>query len=133
PLIHDGVVPPSWHMLLGESIPLGHQLMGYYPNLFRDWAWGDEENSAALNLILGTKALSGAAPGTTAVLGAGAGRLAYDYHRAVGGTTIAVDINPLLLYAARRVCTGRNLTLYEFPLAPVDGDSVALKRQCSAP
>ena len=67
------------------------------------------------------------------VLGAGAGRLAYDLHmRTTAALTVALDFNPLLAdrrrHASRAATT---LELYEFPLAP-RGDAAVL-RTLSAP
>ena len=51
--------------------------------------------------------------------GAGAGRLAYDLHQAGDAPlTLATDFNPLLLIVAREMFAGRELELYEFPIAP---------------
>jgi hypothetical protein len=65
----------------GTQLPLEQGLANYYVNVHRDWCWGDEENAASLDEI---RAVAGAksALGTTLVLGAGAGRLAYDLHQA---------------------------------------------------
>ena len=62
------------------------------------------------------------------VLGAGAGRLAYDLHSALStDVTVASDINPLLLLSAQRVLSGTSFSMYEFPLHPRNSDSVAVK------
>ncbi len=67
------------------------------------------------------------APGKVLVLGAGAGRLAYDLHmRTTAALTAVLDFNPLLLIVAERVTRGDSLELYEFPLAPRgDGGAAA--------
>jgi hypothetical protein len=61
------------------------------------------------------------------VLGAGAGRLAYDLHmRTASAATIALDFNPLLSIVADSVARGRTIELYEFPIAP-RGDAAVLR------
>lgn len=68
------------------------------------------------------------------VLGAGAGRLAYDLHRAITPTrTIALDLNPYLTTVCRRVSRGETLTLTEFPRAPRSAAQGALARELKAP
>ena len=66
---------------LKTRLPADQGLTTYYDNIHRDWNWGDAENSASLELV--QKALGHGGLGETAlVLGAGAGRLAYDLHQA---------------------------------------------------
>jgi hypothetical protein len=68
------------------------------------------------------------------VLGAGAGRLAYDLHERWNATaTAALDFNPLLLMLAQRVTRGETVALYEFPLAPLDLEHEAVLRELTAP
>lgn len=120
------------HLALGTRLPPSQDLASYYVNLHRDWVWGDEENRASLQLV---ESVMGTAPlGKTLVLGAGAARLAYDLHAArEPACTIAVDINPLLLLAARRIVAGGAVSLYEFPLAPRAIDDHAILRELKAP
>ena len=40
------------HRGIGTRLPLEQGLTNYYVNLQRDWAWGDEENAAALGEIV---------------------------------------------------------------------------------
>jgi ubiquinone/menaquinone biosynthesis C-methylase UbiE len=118
---------------LQVKLPKSQSLMGYYRNVLRDWSYGDDENRISRDLIL--QALgTDRSLGTLGVLGAGACRLAYDIHQAAEvDQTLAVDINPYLFLAAKRVMMGRNLTLYEFPITPVNLDSFAVKLKCKAP
>ena len=115
------------------KLPQSQSLTGYYSNIHRDWAWETGENKAGLDVL--DKVLADEAPlGLTLVLGAGACRLAYDLHRTRRPElTIATDINPLMLFAAKRILKGRGVKLYEFPLAPLDLESQAVLRKCSAP
>lgn len=106
------------HVALGTELPLNQGLSTYYPNLHRDWCWGDAENRASLAAILASLP-GGAAPQRILVAGAGAGRLAYDLHQALRPVlTVACDFNPLFLLAAARILAGHPLELYEFPIAP---------------
>ncbi len=130
-LLQEG---PTYEQQLatGTPLPESQQLMGYYGNILRDWGWGDEENKLAEDLlasILGPNPL-----GTMLVLGSGPSRLAYDLHRRLGGQdTIALDINPFYLLVAERMLAGRNLNLYDFPIAPTHSKAFATKVKCKAP
>jgi ubiquinone/menaquinone biosynthesis C-methylase UbiE len=105
------------HLALRTRLPPGQGLTSYYVNLHRDWCWGAEENEASFSLI--SDLLGGNAAGRTLVLGVGAGRLVYDFHtRCAPQLTVGLDINPLLLLAARRILSGQTVSLYEFPIAP---------------
>jgi ubiquinone/menaquinone biosynthesis C-methylase UbiE len=104
------------HLALRTRLPVSQGLTSYVANLFRDWAWGDEENRASADLVETARA---PAQKQSLVLGAGAGRLAYDLHRARPACcTFALDFNPLLVLAAERLARGGTLELVEFPIAP---------------
>jgi SAM-dependent methyltransferase len=116
----------------GIALPAGQDLASYYVNVHRDWAWGDEENRRTLDLV--TRARGSHAAQHVLVLGAGAGRLAYDLHQAWSPTsTVAADLNPLLLLLAQRMFAGDSVELYEFPIAPRSSESCALLRRLAAP
>ena len=118
------------YLALRTRLPADQGLTTYSANIHRDWCWGDAENDASFDVL--AKLLGGSNPGRALVLGAGAGRLAYDLHmRTAASLTAALDFNPLLLLVAERVTRGDALELYEFPLAP-RGDSAVL-RTLSAP
>ncbi len=109
-------------------LPLTH----HYELLLRDWAWGAgcPENDHASALVTGMVGDEG--PGRTLVLGAGAGRLTYDLHRALDPpVTLALDLDPLLSLVAHRVLWGKGQALVEFPFAP-DGEAW-LDRELSRP
>ena len=121
------------YLALRTRLPSDQGLNTYYPNIHRDWAWGDEENKASLNQIRAV-AQDNAELGRTLVLGAGAGRLAYDIHMHMGGeSTIALDFNPMLMLVAKRVSAGEELKMYEFPIAPKSLDDDVVLRKLSAP
>ncbi len=93
-------------------------LTTYYPNVHRDWCWGDEENRRSVELISETYA-ERERPQHMLVLGCGAGRLARDLHEHFGcRSTVAMDFNPLLMLIAARMFRGETLALHEFPIAP---------------
>jgi ubiquinone/menaquinone biosynthesis C-methylase UbiE len=120
------------YLALRTRLPVDQGIATYYSNIHRDWAWGDEENEASLAII---ESVSGSTPlGDTLVLGAGAGRLAYDIHRQLQTSrTVAMDFNPLLMLVAGRVAAGEEIALYEFPIAPKSIDDIAVRRVLRAP
>ena len=112
-------------------VPLDQGLMTYAYNIHRDWSWGREENEASYELV--SHALNGDSPRKALVLGAGAGRLAYDLHmRTASETTVVLDFNPFLLLLAQRITRGESIELYEFPLAPRSVDDYAVLRTLAA-
>lgn len=120
------------YLALRTRLPPDQGLMTYFPNVHRDWCWGDAENAASIQIVL--ESLGQRDPGRSLVLGSGAGRLAYDYHQQTDAmTTAALDFNPLLAMLGQRISTGETIELYEFPLAPLSGDDAALLRELSAP
>lgn len=119
------------YLALRTRLPPDQGLTTYYGNVHRDWAWGGEENEASAAIV--ADALGGVAQGRLLVLGAGAGRLAYDLHRRMrAALTVALDFNPLLALVAERVARGDSLALYEFPLAPLDVEHQAVLRPLAA-
>ncbi|HEY9181964.1 MAG TPA: hypothetical protein VIQ99_02120, partial [Gammaproteobacteria bacterium] len=124
--------PVEAYLALRTRLPPDQGLTTYYPNIHRDWCWGDAENDASFDLL--EHALRAAAPGRALVLGAGAGRLAYDFHqRTAASVTVALDFNPLLALVAKRVSAGERVELYEFPLAPRNPLEHAVLRTLAAP
>ena len=119
-------------LALKTRLPPDQGLMTYFPNLHRDWCWGEAENSASLEVV--RAALGEHAPGRVLVLGAGAGRLAYDLHQTTkAAATVALDFNPLLVMIGSRIAAGETIELYEFPIAPRTSQDVALLRTLKAP
>lgn len=118
---------------LRTQLPASQGLSSYYVNVHRDYAWGEAENAATLELL---QSVLGAPlrDARIAVLGSGAGRLAYDLHRAqLPALTLALDINPLLLAIARAMYAGERVELYEFPIAPRALADQAVLRTLAAP
>ncbi|MBT8102139.1 MAG: carnosine N-methyltransferase family protein [Gammaproteobacteria bacterium] len=121
------------YLALRTRLPADQGLNTYYTNIHRDWAWGDDENNASLKQIQSVLH-DHAELGRVLVLGAGAGRLAYDIHRKLScTTTVAMDFNPLLMLVAQAVTQGEQLKLYEFPIAPLSFEDDAVLRTLSAP
>lgn len=120
------------YLALRTRLPVDQGIATYYSNIHRDWAWGDAENAASLAII---QSAGGDMPlGDTLVLGAGAGRLAYDIHMQLQtARTVAMDFNPLLMLVAGRVTAGEQIALYEFPIAPKSIDDFAVRRSLEAP
>jgi SAM-dependent methyltransferase len=120
------------HLALRTRLSAEQGLTTYYANVHRDWAWGDEENDVSFRILEST--LGGASPGRVLVLGAGAGRLAYDVHmRTAAVLTVALDFNPLLMLLAQRIARGERVELYEFPIAPRSAADHAVLRSLAAP
>ena len=121
------------YLALRTRLPADQALNTYYANVHRDWSWGDEENRASLKQVRSVLHES-AELGKVLVLGAGAGRLAYDLHmQSDCTTTIAMDFNPLLLLIAQAVTSGNSLKMYEFPIAPKSLEDDAVLRTLAAP
>ena len=120
---------------LHGKLPKHHGMSSYYDNIFRDWSWDNGENQTLFDCV--GRVLQRAAPfqpDRLLTLGAGACRLSYDLHRHYRPTlSVALDINPVLLFVGSRVIQGEALNLYEFPLAPLDKSSAAVLRRCVAP
>jgi len=108
--------------------------------LFRDWSWDNLESESLVESVrhvaqgnpkLGSPTLEA---GKMLTLGAGACRLSHDLHRLCAAQlSVALDVNPMLLFAASRVLHGERITLHEFPDAPLNKASGAVARACAAP
>jgi len=121
------------HVGLGTPLPPAQGLTTYYANVHRDWCWGDEENRASLDAVRDALPALGASA-RMLVLGAGAGRLAYDLHESARwALTVALDFNPLLATIGQRVAAGEPVELYEFPIAPRTLADHAVLRRLAAP
>lgn len=119
------------YIALRTRLPSDQGLNTYYQNVHRDWAWGGDENETSLDIVASLLAEN---PGKVLVLGAGAGKLAYDLHQSTRAeTTVALDFNPLLLGIANRISHGNTVELWEFPLAPRSAKDHAVLRKLEAP
>ena len=121
------------YLAMRTRLPVDQGLNTYYANIHRDWAWGEEENKASLKQVQAVLH-DHADLGNVLVLGAGAGRLAYDIHMNMEcAATVAMDFNPLLMLIAQAMAAGEKLSLYEFPIAPLSLEDDAVLRKLSAP
>ncbi len=121
------------YLALRTRLPIDQGLNTYYANVHRDWSWGDEENTASIAQIRAVTH-DNASLGRVLVLGAGAGRLAYDVHEEFDcDSVVALDFNPLLLFVAQSMFRGDKLKLYEFPIAPASLEDDAVLRTLKAP
>jgi len=112
------------YLALRTRLPSDQGLNTYAANLHRDWAWGLTENRQSCEIVASQLPADAK---RLLVLGAGAGRLACDLHRAQGAElTVALDFNPLLASVGQRLSRGGNLELWEFPLAPRGPRDVAV-------
>lgn len=105
-------------------------LFGYAANVFRDWVWGAQENTQALELI---RSATDRPFGDVLVLGAGAGRLAWDISGLTDARVVAVDLNPYTSLLGAALTGGKPVELWEFPLAPRQISDVAIKHTLRAP
>ena len=132
PLGNSAVVAKETYLALRTRLPTHHGLTSYAANVHRDWCWGQSENQASLDAIRDAVGDRGTA--NVLVLGAGAGRLAYDLHQQLDHKlTVALDINPMLGLLNTRMARGDSVTFYEFPLAPKTVEDCAIKRTLAAP
>ncbi len=121
------------YLALRTRLPADQGLNTYYANIHRDWSWGDTENEASLKQVRAVLH-DNVELGNVLVLGAGAGRLAYDIHMQIDcASTVAMDFNPLLMLVAQTVCKGEPLKMYEFPIAPTSLEDDAVLRTLNAP
>jgi hypothetical protein len=110
-----------------RTVPLIH----HFEHSLRDWGWdahGSRENAQSCERVV--RAL-GASPnlGRTIVLGAGAGRLAYDLHQLLRPTfTVALDVDPFVLLVANKVLFEDGVDFVETPIDPSSEDQVAYDR-----
>lgn len=115
----------------GYRLPFNQGLLGYFPNIARDWGKGIEqaeiENHKLFETVL--QAIKVAVPTIDTrdeprrilVLGSGASRLAYDLAVQFPNTTVvALDLNPVLLLAAKAINDGEKLKAVMFSASPRD-------------
>ena len=132
PLLQHQPADPAIYDALNDKAPSTQNLLSYEANLYRDWAWGDDENQQTAQIIKNQISLQN--PKNCLVLGAGAGRLALDIHQHIKPKlTIASDINPLLVLAADKLLNSGELTIQEFPLHPRRAEWVAVEHQLKSP
>ncbi|WP_196137457.1 Trm112 family protein [Aliikangiella sp. G2MR2-5] len=128
PILSAKVAGKPVYDALSDRAPITLNLLSYEANIYRDWVWGDEENSESLALILSQTI--DIPVNKLLILGAGGCRIGYDLHMALTPElTIANDINPLLLFAAQKIIQGNGILLPEFPAQPRNAESVAVNHK----
>jgi len=102
-----------------DKVPFEQTIDSYFVNIFRDWSWETDENQLTLKALV--KVLpKDLKPQNIFFLGAGAGRLTYDLHQLLKpNVSVAVDINPLLMFVFKGLLEGKNYLLSETPIAPL--------------
>lgn len=126
PVIATPVVQKRLFDALRDRAPNTQNLLSYEANVYRDWAWGDEENQLSCEIVA-KHFTANVHRQKVAVLGAGAARLAFDLHEALGfAQCVATDINPLLVLIAQHLLSGNDLDFYEFPMQPRRLEDVAV-------
>ncbi len=122
------------YLALRTRLPARQDLNTYYPNIHRDWVWGDCENRESLEAINVALAEVAKQPKRILVLGAGAGRLSSDLANSWPTTdVVSLDFNPLFMLLGRQLTRGDSVDLYEFPFAPKEADDVAHRRTLCSP
>jgi hypothetical protein len=119
---------------LSDRVPSNQHIESYFNNIFRDWAWGNTENQAAIDLLTPyfSDIQSEISSQELIALGAGACRLPLDLHlKFKPAHTTCVDINPLLMATAKKLLDGEKISLYEFPVPVADVSHVAHKHELS--
>lgn len=107
----------------------GSRIVQYFEHVLRDWGWRDSVQNQASLARLTTVVGPGHELGKVLVLGAGAGRLAYDLHRAFSPeVTLAFDLDPFVLLVAHAVLFGSGAALVETPIDPAAPKDAALPR-----
>ena len=106
-------------------------VLACYEHVFRDWVWGQRECELSLDLL---KPVIPQDLGRIAVYGAAAGRLAVDVHQHCRpSATVALDINPLPFFVAKRILAGEEVVLPEFPVDPNTENEVVVSRRVTCP
>lgn len=129
-----GIEPRAAAPDTAARVPGEGVVTAYFDQVHRDWGWHEdtEEITTALEVVL--EVVGDQRPRRMLVLGAGGCRLPYELHRALGvETTVAVDVNPLPFFVARRVIAGQSLPMFEFPLSPRHSEHAAVRRELRCP
>ena len=121
--------------LLQSKLPKNQGLLSYTNNFLRDWVWDNGENEALLDAVDRVlQADTRSNIGSIVTLGSGAGRLSYDMHRRYEpDMSVVLDHNPCLLHLSGQIIQGQEVSLYEFPIAPLNEASFSVLQNCRAP
>ncbi len=122
------------YMALRSRLPDHHAVDSYVNLMVRDWVWGEAETEATANVLDRAVRASAEPPRHLLVLGAGAGRLAYDLQRRWScEATVALDSNPLLSLTGAAMARGERAAFVEFPTAPLGPEQAAVVCSLAAP
>ncbi|MGH1439478.1 MAG: class I SAM-dependent methyltransferase [Cellvibrionaceae bacterium] len=126
PIVRNPMAGKAVYDALNDIAPNTQNLLSYEANLYRDWVWGQEENDLCRDIVY--QHIDASRCEKILVLGAGAGRLAWDIHQSIKpDMTVTTDINPLLVLAAQQIMKGKGLTIHEFPEQPILSEHVAIE------
>lgn len=121
----------------GYRLPLRQGLLGYFPNLIRDWSPRFEnENSAIFKAARShfEKSAIKTESKTVLILGSGGSRFAYDWAEAFpNSTVIAFDLNPVLMLAGVRLNAGESIRAVETAVSAKDPASPGREVELKAP
>lgn len=116
-----------------DRIPGQQSMSLYLNNIFRDWSWPTDENEKTLE-IFQKNLPNNWHPKNFIVVGSGASRLTMDLHQFYKlKNTIAIDINPFLLFVATEMLNGKSFEYFEFPTAPIFLDDIVVKNTLHSP
>ncbi len=122
------------YLALRSRLPDHHAVDSYVNLMARDWVWGAAETDAAAGLLDRAVQTAAATPRHVLVLGAGAGRLAYDLQQRWScESTVALDSNPLLCLTGAAMARGESAPFVEFPTAPIKPEDAAVSCTLAAP
>lgn len=121
-LLPSSLAPATDNDLISvDRVPKQQSALAYHGTLFRDWVWGKSQIQHYADLL--APALKGRR--RVAFPGAGACGLPVEIHNRIQpDLSLAIDINPILLLAAKKMLSGETLKLIEFPLIPTKSEYV---------
>jgi len=108
----------------------------YFSHIHRDYGWQPEVDEIAVSWEHLLRVLPpDFKPGTTFVMGAGTGRLAWQLATQFGSTApvLALDVNPLPFIVTRLLMAGEAVPLTELTTHPRKSTAVAVTRQLKCP
>lgn len=104
--------------MFNALIPKSQRVLSYSNNVFRDWAWGEDENRFYMNIV--EECLKGIEKSSSVFIhGGGYGRFAADLFNRLSPDILCLsDINPAILLTAEKIIFGQGCRLVEFNQFP---------------